>query len=126
MFRLASEQSAFEESDIPVYLQAARQIIDAQYSQNLTLESLASKVGKSKFHLSRAFQERYHVTPGEYLAQVRLSHAAQMLAETDLPVQKIGQAVGISNSAYFTARFKRQYGFPPREYRMWVHTAGIK
>lgn len=124
--RLAQDERTSMGSDVPAYLRAMRQIIDAQYQQNLTLENLASQVRKSKFHLSWAFQEHYHVTPGEYLTQVRLSHAAQMLAETDLPIYQIGQSVGISNSAYFTACFKRQYGYPPREYRLWVHASGKK
>ena len=100
------------------YLRAVCRIIEARYRENLTLEGLASQVGKSKFHLSRAFQERYHTTPGEYLATVRLTHAARLLADTDLPVREVGLSVGVANSAYFTALFKRRYGCPPREYRI--------
>lgn len=123
LFLSLADRGGPAEREAPAHLQAMRRMIDACYQEDLTLEDLALRVGRSKFHLSRAFQELYHVTPGEYLTGVRLSHAARLLADTDLPVGEIGRSVGILNSAYFTALFKRQYGRPPRAYRMWSRSA---
>lgn len=91
-----------EHAEVPAYLRMVRRLIDTRYAENLTLESLAAQVGRSKFHLSRAFRDYYHITPGGYLTSVR----------------EIGTRVGLANSTYFTALFKRRYGRPPREYRL--------
>ncbi len=103
--------------DIPHYVQYARQIIDECYKEDLTLEEIALRVGRSKYHLSHAFRTYYHDTPGSYLISVRLAQAQKLLADTDLPVREIGQQVGFSNGAYFTTLFKRRFGIPPKDYR---------
>lgn len=114
--QLAAQLSPEPES-IPPYIQAARRVIDECYGEYLTLEELSARVGRSKFHLSRVFRECYHVTPGAYLASVRLAHAAELLTNTNLPVLEVGRRTGFSNSTYFTSLFKKRFGCPPGEYR---------
>lgn len=77
-------------ADVPLYVRSARRIIDSCYGESLTLDELSARVGRSKYHLSRAFRECYEVTPGAYLISVRLTRAKELLAETNLPVREIG------------------------------------
>lgn len=112
--------------DVPAYLQVMSRIIETRYAEDITLDLLSAQVGKSKFHLSRAFREHYQMSPGAYLTSVRLTRAAELLTGTDLPVREIGQQVGFANNAYFTARFKEKYGHPPREYRFMNRTTEVK
>lgn len=104
--------------DVPAYLRKARRLIELQYAEELSLETLAAQIGRSKYHLSRRFREYYHITPGVYLTSVRLSRAAELLTRSDLPDREVGTRVGIPNSTYFTALFKERYGRPPRQYRL--------
>lgn len=113
------EKSEAEPADIPPYVQFARRIIDQHYGEALTLDELSSRVGRSKYHLARAFRACYQSTPGAYLTAVRLSRAKELLINTDLPVWEIGQQVGFSNSAYFTTLFKQHFGCPPNEFRLF-------
>ncbi len=106
-----------ETRNIPAYVQSAYRIINECYSEELTLDELSVRVGRSKYHLSRAFRDYYHVTPGAYLTSVRLARAKEMLEETDLPIREVGQRVGLSNSTYFTTLFKQRFGCSPKEYR---------
>lgn len=115
---LLSLLGRFDCSDVPAYLQTMRHIIDTCYAEDVTLDMLSVRVGKSKFHLSRSFREHYQMSPNAYLTSVRLTRAAELLAGTSLPVQEIRRQVGFSSNAYFTARFKEIYGCPPREYRI--------
>lgn len=112
-----TEMSYPEIRNIPPFVQSAYKIINECYNEELTLDELSARVGRSKYHLSRAFKGYYHVTPGAYLTSVRLAQAKEMLEETDLPVREIGRRVGLSNSAYFTTLFKRRFGCSPQEYR---------
>ncbi len=112
--------------EIPHYVQYARRIIDECYKEDLTLEEIALRVGRSKYHLSHAFRTYYHDTPGSYLISVRLAQAQKLLAETDLPVREIGRQVGFSNGAYFTTLFKRRFGIPPKDYRTLLREIAAK
>lgn len=112
-----SVQPAPEPERIPPYVKTARMIIDECYKADLTLEELSSRVGRSKFHLSRVFRDCYHIAPGAYLASVRLTRAAELLASTNLPVLEVGRQAGFPNSAYFTTLFKKHFGCSPGEYR---------
>lgn len=102
---------------VPGYVRAARRIMDECYREELTLEELAMRVGRSRYHLSHMFRACYQVTPGAYLASVRLARAEALLTGTSLPVREVGRQVGFANGAYFTSLFKRRFGVPPREYR---------
>lgn len=106
-----------EPSDIPAYVQSARSMIDSCYSEGLTLEELARRVHRSKYHLCRAFREHYHVTPGAYLTSVRLARAKDLLTQTGLSVKEIGRQVGYSSSSYFTSQFRQRFGCSPNAYR---------
>ncbi len=117
LLRRFVEMSCPEMRNIPTYVQSAYKIINECYSEELTLDELSVRVGRSKYHLSRAFRDYYHVTPGAYLTSVRLTRAKEMLEETDLPIREVGQRVGLSNSTYFTTLFKQRFGCSPKEYR---------
>lgn len=53
----------------------------------------------------------------EYLNQIRLQTAAELLRSTDLTVSNIASQVGISDTPYFCRLFKKNFGFTPSEFR---------
>ncbi len=103
---------------IPLYVRSARRIMDSNYDLPLTLDELSARTGRSKYHLSRAFRKYYHITPGAYLASVRLERAKELLENTALSVCEIGQQVGFPNSAYFATLFRQRFGCSPNEFRV--------
>ena len=115
---LLSNQPAREKAHVPPCVLSARKIIETCYHEDLTLEELSTRVGRSKYHLSRIFREYCHISPGAYLTSVRLARAGELLVSTSLPVREIGRQVGFPNSAYFTALFRKRFGCPPGEYRI--------
>ena len=95
----------------------AVQILNREYVENRSLEELASICRMSKFHFLRAFREITGSTPIEYRNRIRLEHAKELLADTDMPVGEIGTAVGYSSPVYFCDAFRRQTGISPGRYR---------
>ena len=98
-------------------LDTARAIIDAQWSQKLTLGAIARQCGLNRTKLSRGFRELYHCSVGEALADRRLAEARRQLLATDLPVSVIGYRTGYSNNASFSRAFGRRFGQSPSELR---------
>ena len=97
---------------------AARQLIDDNWSEPLTLSQIARRCGLNRSKLSRGFRALFHCSVSEALADRRLSEARRQLLSTDLPVGLIGYRSGYQNNASFSRAFSRRYGVPPSNLRM--------
>ena len=94
-----------------------RQYLHEQYAQKLTLDVLSARYNISKYHLQRSFQHYFGQSPGEYLTQLRLTRAKELLRATDLPVSEVAYRVGMDNTSYFIYTFRTHEGTTPRQYR---------
>ena len=101
---------------------SVRQVIEylqEHYNQDLTLDDVARKVHISPSHLSRLFKDELGMTIIDYLTDIRIAAAKQMLENSDLMVKEIAEKVGYQGS-YFTRVFKKNTGVSPAEYRrLW-------
>ena len=68
-------------------------------------------------HFSRSFRREIGISPIEYLSNVRLEHAMQLLTTTNLSINEIAVLSGFSNGNYFAKTFKRKLGFTPSDYK---------
>ena len=91
--------------------------IRANIDNPLTLDELATLVGLSRYHFCTAFRLATGYTPYEWVSAQRIDRATIYLRETDISVTEIALAVGYETPSAFTARFKRQTGMTPSEYR---------
>jgi AraC family transcriptional regulator len=83
----------------------------------LTVEEMARTAMFSRFHFSRVFQRVTGITPGRFLAALRLQRAKQLLISTSLSVTEISHQVGYSSVGTFSSRFSSSVGVSPRTYR---------
>ena len=90
--------------------------IDEHFSEELSLDILADKMGISGKYLSRIFKQAMNVNLSDYLAFVRVEKAKELLM-TDMPLNQIMEEVGIFNRTTFTRMFRRLEGVTPSEYR---------
>lgn len=63
------------------------------------------------------FKKIAQITPTQYIVNLRISNAKNLLANSDYTVAKIASMVGYENSLYFSRLFSKHVGMPPREYR---------
>jgi len=96
---------------------AARQLIDEQWNEKLTLMQIARSCGLNRSKLSRGFRELFQCSVSEALAERRLAEARHQLIATDLPVSLIGYRSGYLNNASFTRAFGRRFGQSPSDFR---------
>lgn len=83
----------------------------------LSLEGLAQEVGMSRATFAELFRKTFGRPPMEYLKEMRLHRAAELLATTDLAVKEIADRVGFESRSHFTRAFKEFSGLQPTEYR---------
>ncbi len=81
------------------------------------LEDLARAVSLDPDYLGKLFRRHAGVSPMDFLARIRAERAAALLAGSDLPVARVGAAVGWDDPTYFGRRFRALAGLTPSEYR---------
>ncbi|SBT46742.1 Helix-turn-helix domain-containing protein [Micromonospora narathiwatensis] len=83
----------------------------------LTIDELASVAMFSRFHFSRLFRTITGISPGRFLAAVRIQEAKRLLTTTSLTVAAISTSVGYTSLGTFSSRFHRSVGVSPAAYR---------
>jgi AraC-like DNA-binding protein len=99
------------------HLLRAKDLVDGQYFEPLTVADLARAAGLSRAHFSREFRRVFGESPHQYLLTRRLERAAALLRNTDRSVTDICFTVGLSSVGSFTSAFSRVYGCAPLAYR---------
>jgi AraC-like DNA-binding protein len=92
-------------------------LIAARYRGWLTVGGAAAMLSVSPRELQRAYAEVAATSFSERLVAVRLSAAAQLLAEQAIAVADIARLVGYRQPSAFAAAFRRRYGLAPARYR---------
>lgn len=95
----------------------ARRIIALEFTEPLTLESVAKRCFVTPVYLSRLFREKTGLPFNRYLNLARVSHACRLLLDTDELAVDIGEASGFSSTPHFNLTFRKLTGFTPLEYR---------
>ncbi len=89
--------------------------------QNYTLESLADIAAMSRATFIRHFEKSFERTPMDYVRDVRLRRAAQLLQVSSMPVDSIAAKVGYASRSHFSRAFHDQYGVSPADFRKQYH-----
>ncbi|GGF95231.1 AraC family transcriptional regulator [Paenibacillus abyssi] len=90
--------------------------IQANYMKDLSLESCADLAGTNSYTLSKLFKQNTGVNFIDYVTELRLVKAKELLRGTDWKINDIAEAVGYQQR-YFNRIFKKQTGITPTEYR---------
>ena len=101
----------------PRALRRVREYVVAHIEENISIQALASMVGLSRFHFTRAFKQSEGVTPHQFLLQCRVKRVQELLAATELPLSHIALAAGFSDQSHCSRRFREFVGITPSRYR---------
>lgn len=83
---------------------------------DLTVEQVADEVGVSRVHLHRKLKELTGETSRDFIRNLRLRKAAEMLGEKKYAISELADAVGFRSTSSFTTAFKTLFGVSPSEY----------
>ncbi|WP_212940261.1 helix-turn-helix domain-containing protein [Paenibacillus antibioticophila] len=103
-------------------VESTKAFIDQHYADELSLEKLAGLAELSPKYFAEQFKKYYAVSPMEYVAEVRLRKAKQLLASGSGPMKEIAHAVGYRDEFYFSRKFKKSFGVSPSAYLKTRHT----
>ena len=91
--------------------------MENNYTEKWTIRKISKISSMAPSTLLPIFRKVTGYSPIEYLLQVRLSKAAELLQRTTKTISEISLECGFSDSNYFSRQFKKRYNFSPRDYR---------
>jgi transcriptional regulator GlxA family with amidase domain len=91
--------------------------MESNCDRTVSVADAAHVAAMSERNFLRRFKHEMHVTPSDYLSQVRLRMACNFLIETELPVDKIARRSGTGNGDRLAKIFRKRMGISPTEYR---------
>ncbi|HKW49292.1 MAG TPA: helix-turn-helix domain-containing protein [Gemmatimonadaceae bacterium] len=91
--------------------------IPANLRADLSVDALAQRTCLSVRQFSRAFKERFAVTPAEFVEEARLTEACRRLAARRSTIETVARSVGYASDDAFRRAFERRFGVSPRHYR---------
>ncbi len=98
-------------------IQDALTIIKNEFSEKLTLSSVASRVYLNPSYLSRKFYEETGMGFADFLNTYRLEAAKKMLTgDTTLSMAAIAEKSGFNSQNYFSSMFRKKYGISPSKF----------
>ena len=83
----------------------------------ISLTTLGDYMNLSPVYLCSLFKQKNGKSFSEFLAEIRIEKACELLKNSSMKNYEISNAVGIPNAQYFCSRFKRETGMTPQEYR---------
>ena len=102
---------------ITSYTEQCKDYVIQHFREKIYLESIAEKLGLSPSYLSRTFKKDTGKNLQNYIIEVRLNRASEMLAYSDESIPAIAEFVGFPSQSYFGKVFKDNMNMTPKEYR---------
>lgn len=87
---------------------------------SFNVENLSEEVGISRAHLHRRLKELAGMSPSDFIKNVKIKRACDMLKKQDVDVSQVAFCLGFSSQPHFSTTFKRFTGMTPSEYRLKV------
>lgn len=116
--RSASEKiNSYNNKSMKHLLKSAVEYLEAHYNEPITLNDLSEALYVSPFYLSRMFKKELNKNFVDYLNEIRIRKAKELLTDARYKTYEVAEAVGISDPHYFSKLFKKYEGITPTEYK---------
>lgn len=104
-----------DEDESRIYL--AMEYMHNHFREQITLDDICDEIHISKSECCRCFKRNLKMTPFEYLLRYRITNAAKMLGETNIPITEVALNSGFNSTSYFGKVFRSYMNCSPKEYK---------
>jgi len=111
------KRASFEDLQVINQINKAKIIMNSNYSQEITPESVAKQVNMSYSWFRRIFKQYTGFGPAQYIVELKIQKSKELLTNTYMNSQEIAYEVGFDNADYFCTVFKKKTGMSPIKYR---------
>lgn len=111
------DEMSRESSYTPMVIKAKQYIENNYFKEELSLEDVARDIKVSASYLSRVLKQETGTSFIDYLTQVRVKMAIQLMTDPSMKIYEIAERVGYNSQHYFSTAFKKVLGVSPVEYK---------
>lgn len=98
------------------YVQEALDFMEQSYSSGITVSDIAAHLGLDRSYFSKIFKQHTNRTPQEFLIELRMNKACELLRYPNATVESVANAIGLEASMLFR-HFKRVHLISPSQYK---------
>ena len=91
--------------------------IGRHFTDNLQIKDMARDAGMSEKYFIRYFQRYFNISPKQYIIELRMQYAAELLADTSDSIAAIAEKIGYSDQYSFSKAFRKYYNESPTRFR---------
>ena len=114
-----AESEAISSKDISRWeIRRAIEILKDSYTEQFDLDGFSKVVGLSKYYLEKVFKKSTGMSPYQYVIQLRVERAKQLLASSSKSIIEIAMELGFFDQSHFTNAFRHFTGTSPLAYRL--------
>lgn len=118
LFKYSNQQNCETETKpAKKTIEKAKAYLYENYQNNILLQDLAEHAGLSRYHLIRQFKKYYGLSPFQYLRNLRVEKAKELL-QLHYPITQIALEVGFFDHSHFLRNFKKIEGISPSGLRI--------
>jgi len=117
MSLMTAKSGNLSEANENSYFYLATRFIKAHFSEDITVDKIASFVGLSRKYLYTVFKKECGSSPQQYLIDYRMEKAREFLMNKELSVGNVSYSVGYEDPLVFSKMFKQKNGISPTQYR---------
>lgn len=96
---------------------SVKHFIEENYAKHITINDIARELYFNSTYLSFIFKQETGKTINDYITQIRIEKAKQLLRDPKIKVDDVCYRVGYQEPSYFSKLFKKHTGLSPRQYR---------
>lgn len=115
--RFFSNAPEHDQGDVPIWF--SQLLSDMEHPDNFLngTERMIELSQRTREHLSRCIKKYLGMSATEYINELKINYASNLLLHTNTPILSICFDCGFQNPSYFNKKFKKKYGISPREFR---------
>lgn len=109
--------NSYNNKSIRLVLRKAIEYMKSHYHEQVTLNEVAEHTFVSTYYISRMFKREMGINFVDYLNEIRIDKAKEMLKDVRFKTYEVAEKVGIPDAHYFSKLFKKYVGVTPTEFR---------
>ena len=117
MLAYSARKEIEKERQSPGWLLSVIEKLNEEFNEKPSTGELAREVGVHPVHLAAVFRKFHKQTIGEYVQNLRVVYALELLLNGEIPLAEIAVSAGFSDQSHFTRVFKRMRGITPGAFR---------
>ncbi|MEP7143228.1 MAG: helix-turn-helix transcriptional regulator [Ferruginibacter sp.] len=101
----------------PIWIKQLHSLLNDCWNETVSLNSLSGTLGISPITISRYFPSYFKCTMGEYMRELKIDRAVELIKSTKLSLTEIAYTCGFADQSHFIRTFKQQTGVLPGKYQ---------